>query len=171
MLWTIFSYHCFCLPFHSCASPERSHSGLLRRGCFPTSVGHCWYCDWLSLPALCDHLWSDSGKKLIRLSQCCASFQIQYALHFVFVFSQLVNRHKNSKKQPTPLTEDMLNELNKNHMGGLENYGADDLYNMEDVWNDRPYDKPPKKVSSPVLSFHFVFATDSILNTCLTIFF
>jgi len=61
-------------------------------------------------------------------------------------FAQLVNRHKNSKKQPTPLTEDMLNELNKNHMGGLDNYGAEDLYNMEDVWNDRSYDKPPKKV-------------------------
>lgn len=57
---------------------------------------------------------------------------------------QLVNRNKNNKKKsPTPLTEDMLNELNKNHMGGLDNYGADDLYNMEDVWND----KPPKKVS------------------------
>jgi len=44
----------------------------------------------------------------------------------------------------------MLNELNKNHMGGLENYGADDLYNMEDVWNDRPYDKPPKKVGNVI---------------------
>lgn len=72
------------------------------------------------------------------------------SLLFVIIFgvTVLVNRHKNSKKQPTPLTEDMLNELNKNHMGGLENYGADDLYNMEDVWNDRSYDKPPKKRSS-----------------------
>lgn len=61
---------------------------------------------------------------------------------------QLVNRQKNAKKKaPTPLTEEMLNELNKNHMGGLDNYGAEDLYNMEDVWNDRQYDmKPPKKV-------------------------
>jgi len=23
-------------------------------------------------------------------------------------------------------------------MGGFENYGADDLYNMEDVWNEKP---------------------------------
>jgi hypothetical protein len=38
----------------------------------------------------------------------------------------------------------MLNELNKNHMGGLDNYAADDLYNMDDVWND----KPPMKVTS-----------------------
>jgi hypothetical protein len=24
-------------------------------------------------------------------------------------------------------------------MGGFENYGADDLYNMEDVWNEKPF--------------------------------
>jgi hypothetical protein len=55
---------------------------------------------------------------------------------------QLVNRNKNNKKKsPAPLTEDMLNELNKNHMSGLDNYGADDLYNMEDVWNDKPSKK------------------------------
>lgn len=61
----------------------------------------------------------------------------------------MVNKQKNAKKkQPSPLTEDMLNELNKNHMGGIDNYGAEDLYNMEDVWNERGYDtKPAKKVS------------------------
>jgi hypothetical protein len=58
------------------------------------------------------------------------------------LFLQLVNRHNSvKKKQPVALTEDMLNELNKNHMGGLDNYGADDLYNMEDVWNDKPTKK------------------------------
>lgn len=32
-------------------------------------------------------------------------------------------------------------------MGGFDNYGADDLYNMEDVWNDRAYEqKMSKKV-------------------------
>jgi len=65
----------------------------------------------------------------------------------VCVSVQLANRNKNNKKSPTPLTEDMLNELNKNHMGGLDggldNCGADDLYSMDDVWND----KPPKKVT------------------------
>ncbi|XP_039283089.1 mucin-5AC isoform X2 [Nilaparvata lugens] len=69
------------------------------------------------------------------------------SLLFVIIFgvTVLVNRHKSAKKKsPVTLTEDMLNELNKNHMGGLDNYGADDLYNMEDVWND----KPPKKRSS-----------------------
>jgi hypothetical protein len=55
-----------------------------------------------------------------------------------FLFSlQLVNRQKASKKKsPTPLTADMLNELNKNHMGGLENYGNEDLYNVDDTWDD-----------------------------------
>jgi hypothetical protein len=53
-----------------------------------------------------------------------------------------VNRHKSAKKkQPVSLSEDMLNELNKNHMGGLDNFGADDLYNMEDVWNEKPMKK------------------------------
>lgn len=36
--------------------------------------------------------------------------------------------------------------MNKHHIGGFDNYGADDLYGMDDVWNDRGYDKPPKKV-------------------------
>jgi hypothetical protein len=56
----------------------------------------------------------------------------------MFLCPQLVNRKNNKKKSPTPLTEDMLSELNKNHMGGLDNYAADDLYNMDDVWNDKP---------------------------------
>jgi hypothetical protein len=62
---------------------------------------------------------------------------------------QLVNRKKAAKKKsPTPLTADMLNELNKNHMGGLENYGAEDVYNLEDTWDDRRQDlKPKAKVS------------------------
>ncbi len=53
----------------------------------------------------------------------------------------------------------MLNEFNKSHMavggggasGGVENFGADDLYNMDDVWNDkqigdRTFDRRPTKV-------------------------
>lgn len=36
----------------------------------------------------------------------------------------------------------MLNELNKNHMGGFENYGADDAYNLEDTWDERRDVKP-----------------------------
>ncbi|XP_031337691.1 mucin-5AC-like [Photinus pyralis] len=74
------------------------------------------------------------------------------SLLFVIIFgvTVIVNKQKNAKKkQPSTLTEEMLNELNKNHMGGIDNYGADDLYNMEDVWNDKPYEtKLPKKRSA-----------------------
>lgn len=49
---------------------------------------------------------------------------------------QLVNRQKSAKaKQPIPLSEDMLRELDKSHMGG----GGDDLY-MQD--HEPPY--PPR---------------------------
>lgn len=60
----------------------------------------------------------------------------------------MVNRHKNNRKRnPTPLTEDIINEMNKHNLAGLDNYGADDLYGMDDVWDDKGYQKPPKKVS------------------------
>lgn len=56
---------------------------------------------------------------------------------------QLLNRQKRSKKKaPIPLTADMLNELNKNHMGGFENYGHEDLYNIDDAWDDKADIKP-----------------------------
>ncbi|KAF5308399.1 hypothetical protein FQR65_LT06220 [Abscondita terminalis] len=74
------------------------------------------------------------------------------SLLFVIIFgvTVIINKQKNAKKkQPSTLTEEMLNELNKNHMGGIDNYGAEDLYNMEDVWNDKPYEtKLPKKRSA-----------------------
>ncbi|XP_050308734.1 probable serine/threonine-protein kinase nek3 [Anthonomus grandis grandis] len=71
------------------------------------------------------------------------------SLLFVIIFgvTVLINRHRNSKKNPTPLTEDMLNDLNKSHMGGYDNYNSDDFYNMDDVWSDPPHfeEKPYKK--------------------------
>lgn len=58
---------------------------------------------------------------------------------------QLINRQKAAKKKaPTPLTADMLNELNKNHMGGIDNYGSEDLYNLDDAWDDHGHDVKPK---------------------------
>lgn len=30
-------------------------------------------------------------------------------------------------------------------MGGMDNYGADDFYNMEDVWSDNHYEQKPQK--------------------------
>lgn len=35
--------------------------------------------------------------------------------------------------------------MNKQQMVGFDNYGAEDLYGMDDVWNDRAYEKPPTK--------------------------
>ncbi|GAB0092936.1 hypothetical protein DMENIID0001_079880 [Sergentomyia squamirostris] len=61
------------------------------------------------------------------------------SLFFVIVFgvTVLINRkNKAKKKAPAPLTADMLNELNKNHMGGVENYGHEEFYNVEDAWDD-----------------------------------
>ncbi|KRT81637.1 hypothetical protein AMK59_6040 [Oryctes borbonicus] len=73
------------------------------------------------------------------------------SLLFVIIFgvTVLVNRQKNNKKRaPIPLTDDMIHELNKNHMGGVDNYGAEDVYNMDDVWDDRAFETKPKKRSA-----------------------
>lgn len=64
-----------------------------------------------------------------------------------------MNRQKRSKKKaPVPLTADMLNELNKNHMGGFENYGHEELY-IEDTWDD----VKPDSNFKPKVSFIFNF--------------
>lgn len=56
-----------------------------------------------------------------------------------------MNRQKKSKKKaPVPLTAEMLNELNKNHMGGIENYEQDEFYNNDDTWNDNKFAIKPK---------------------------
>lgn len=46
----------------------------------------------------------------------------------------------------------MLNELNKNHMGGIENYEQDDFYNHEDTWNENKLAIKPKVISISI--FH-----------------
>lgn len=38
----------------------------------------------------------------------------------------------------------MLNELKINHMGGADNYGVDDFYNIDDAWNDTKQPIKPK---------------------------
>jgi hypothetical protein len=67
----------------------------------------------------------------------------------------------------------MLNELNKNHMGGFENYGADDAYNLEDTWDERRDVKP--KVSWKflwlLLKINFVlFFSDQLHKEMFQIF-
>ncbi|EDX07534.1 rhino [Drosophila simulans] len=71
------------------------------------------------------------------------------SLVFVVIFgvTVLLNRQKRAKKTPIPLTNDMLNELKVNHMGGADNYGVDDFYNIYDPWNDTQ--QPIKPQGSP----------------------
>ncbi|XP_048005098.1 mucin-5AC [Leguminivora glycinivorella] len=66
------------------------------------------------------------------------------SLLFVIIFgvTVLVNRQKSSKaKQPIPLSEDMLRELDKSHMGGF-----DDMHQMKE--RDLPYLPPGKRMST-----------------------
>lgn len=73
-----------------------------------------------------------------------------------------MNRQKRSKKKaPVPLTADMLNELNKNHMGGFENYGNEELY-IEDTWDDVKPDFKPKV--SNLNSTNFINIYDQLEN-------
>lgn len=98
----------------------------------------------------------------LRLEILVASSSFFFAdlslIHNSFVFSQLVNRQKASKKKgPAPLTAAMLNELNKNHMGGIENYGNEDLYNIDDGWGHEEKEPPYSKheFKSKVLFYYF----------------
>ncbi|XP_036333033.1 mucin-17 isoform X1 [Rhagoletis pomonella] len=72
------------------------------------------------------------------------------SLIFVVIFgvTVLLNRQKRSKKTPIALTSDMLNELKVNHMGGAENYGVDDFYNIDDAWNDTKQPIKPKRFTN-----------------------
>lgn len=45
----------------------------------------------------------------------------------------------------------MLNELKVNHMGGADNYGVDDFYNIDDPWNDTKQPIKPKVNNKAVL--------------------
>ncbi|XP_068146548.1 uncharacterized protein [Drosophila tropicalis] len=72
------------------------------------------------------------------------------SLVFVIIFgvTVLLNRQKRAKKAPIPLTNDMLNELKVNHMGGVDNYGVDDFYNIDDPWNDTKQPIKPKRFTN-----------------------
>lgn len=108
-------------------------------------MGHSCSCYWISVANVRYRIWCRSGKKLplINYFYCTVqTFRTKLTLCFTnSLYNQLVNRQKKSKKKaPLPLTADMLNELNKNHMGGLENYEQqDEFYNHEDTWNDNKY--------------------------------
>lgn len=51
--------------------------------------------------------------------------------------TQLVNRARVKKRHDVPLTAEMLNELNKTHLAGVDNYAMDGLYDMDAIWNEK----------------------------------
>lgn len=59
---------------------------------------------------------------------------------------QLVNRARVKKRHDVPLTAEMLNELNKNHLAGVDNYAMDGLYDMDAIWNEKIQDRRSMKV-------------------------
>ncbi|KAK7074205.1 hypothetical protein SK128_026668, partial [Halocaridina rubra] len=71
------------------------------------------------------------------------------SLLFILIFgiTVLVNRARVKKRHDMPLTAEMLNELNKAHMAGVDNYAMDGLYDMDAIWNEKVHDrramKPP----------------------------
>ena len=84
---------------------------------------------------------------------------------FFIIFRQLVNRQKKSKKkQPVQLTADMLNELNKNHMGGLENYGQEELYNPDDKWTENKNQMKAKVTTTHLYLIELWFMIFSLLQ-------
>lgn len=57
-----------------------------------------------------------------------------------------MNRARVKKRHDVPLTAEMLNELNKNHLAGVDNYAMDGLYDMDAIWNEKIQDRRSMKV-------------------------
>lgn len=57
-----------------------------------------------------------------------------------------MNRSRVKKRHEVPLTAEMLNELNKNHLAGVDNYAMDGLYDMDAIWNEKIQDRRSMKV-------------------------
>lgn len=60
---------------------------------------------------------------------------------------QLFRRRRQHTRKSVPLTEEMLNELNKNHMSGVDNLGNDAFYDVGDAWDPPTFPSKPTKVS------------------------
>lgn len=100
-------------------------------------MGNCRHCHRRGLASLCRDIWCHSGKLPPRSL-------VEAHIDNESIPLQLLNRQKRAKKTPIPLTNDMLNELKVNHMGGADNYGVDDFYNIDDPWNDTKQPIKPK---------------------------
>lgn len=57
--------------------------------------------------------------------------------YLVTILLQLVNRARVKKRHDVPLTAEMLNELNKTHLAGADNYAHDALYDMDAIWHEK----------------------------------
>lgn len=69
----------------------------------------------------------------------------------------MIRRRRQHQRKPLPLTEEMLNELNKNHMSCADNTGTDSFYNDEvgDAWDHRTnFPTKPIKVHNPIFNFY-----------------
>ena len=70
-----------------------------------------------------------------------------------------MSRARVKKRHDLPLTTEMLNELNKAHMVGVDNYAMDGLYDMEGIWNDK-VDRRAMKVGVPLFPSHKSMVAD-----------
>lgn len=63
-----------------------------------------------------------------------------------------MNRARVKKRHDVPLTAEMLNELNKAHMAGIDGpYDMGSLYDMEDIWNEK-FDRKVAKVREDMIA-------------------
>lgn len=69
----------------------------------------------------------------------------------------MIRRRRQHKRKSVPLTEEMLNELNKNHMTGADNGSGDSFYDVGDAWDHRTaFPTKPIKVRRRSLVQHFL---------------
>ncbi|CAH0558659.1 unnamed protein product [Brassicogethes aeneus] len=95
------------------------------------------YTDFVVIPRQYQNIFNENEEKLLLPQWTIAAIVIGLAsLLFVIIFgvTVIINREKNYKKQLAPsLSHGMLNHIDKNSLGRLENYGAQQhaVYDLE----------------------------------------
>lgn len=107
-----------------------------------------------------------------RLQQPVCVCVILPCRFYLFIL-QLIRRRRQHQRKPLPLTEEMLNELNKNHMSGVENTGGDSFYNDDvgDAWDHRTNfpTKPIKVNKEPPFSSSSCLSSPFFLGASVNI--